>query len=408
MNIGYNNISDDNRRRLKAGGLFGFIYIAAAAFLSSWATYIQLAPFVTPVTICIIASCMLYAIDVLQGKNLSLIGKPEIYILLYLMLVLCAVLWSLSPTYWWNFAFWWAIAVAGFCSTAYYVRTLPRLRFLVYCSALGGVVAILSLRDSVNEWGISSGRFGIDELNGNFVSYILSGTIFIIILYTKLYPIKKPKYDVVLFFIIGILIYGLLLLGTRGAMASSVAVLAWSVIGLRMSKYVSLVVFFAMIAFSIALSIGLIDSILIYFDFLSNRGTGDLSGRLQIWPEAIRYITEYPLFGIGPGAFLDVGILQVGAHNLILTVLLDTGLLGLLTMSLFFTSLLSFVRGSIGGDKGQFTITLFVLYFVPIAMSGHWEVSPFSWILLGFMYAFAKMLKQPVPANLQRRSQRAR
>lgn len=191
-------------------------------------------------------------------------------------------------------------------------------------------------------------------------------------------------------------------------MASSVAVLAWSVIGLRMSKYVSLVVFFAMIAFSIALSIGLIDSILIYFDFLSNRGTGDLSGRLQIWPEAIRYITEYPLFGIGPGAFLDVGILQVGAHNLILTVLLDTGLLGLLTMSLFFTSLLSFVRGSIGGDKGQFTITLFVLYFVPIAMSGHWEVSPFSWILLGFMYAFAKMLKQPVPANLQRRSQRAR
>ncbi len=97
--------------------------------------------------------------------------------------------------------------------------------------------------------GSLSGRFGIDELNGNFVSYILSGTIFIIILYMKLYTIKKPKYDVVLFFYNRYIDIWSFLLGTRGAMASSVAVLAWSVIGLRMSKYVSLVVFFAMIAF---------------------------------------------------------------------------------------------------------------------------------------------------------------
>ncbi len=92
-------------------------------------------------------------------SNLYLIGRSEIYILLYLSLILSAVLWSLSLTYCVNFTFWWAIAVAGFCSTAYYVRTLPRLRFLVYCSALGGVVAILSLRDSVNEWGVSVGSF---------------------------------------------------------------------------------------------------------------------------------------------------------------------------------------------------------------------------------------------------------
>lgn len=370
----------------------GFISVVLIAFFSPWATYLSLYPFLTPVTICVYFGVTIHLFILIYGRYNRSISYPEFYIALYFIVVLIGYSWSLSMLNWYNYTFWWGVSVATFAITAQFCNTLLRLKWVVYGSILGSVVVFSTMSKAVNEWGVEVDRYSVDTLNANFSAYILSGSVFMFAALSSVNPFRL-KVKLIFFAYIIAIVYAEILLGTRGAVISTCAVALWYLIGAAFSRYVTIVVFITTMCAALLLSTGLFDYLLLAIDSATSRSTGDLTGRLHIWPEASRLIGEYPLLGIGTGSFIDVGDSQVGAHNLILTVLLETGFVGLCIMFMFFVSVFSSIMKNMDREVGAYILMLFAMYFVPIATSGHWEGSPFSWLLVAFTYNLARVAK---------------
>ena len=100
-------------------------------------------------------------------------------------------------------------------------------------------------------------------------------------------------------------------------------------------------------------------------------------------------IGEYPFLGIGPGSFVEVSMVGVGAHNFFFIILLETGFIGLFVMMGFFFSVFSHISSDTTRANYAFLLAMFSAYWFPIATSGHWESAPFSWLTLGFMAQLA-------------------
>ena len=146
----------------------------------------------------------------------------------------------------------------------------------------------------------------------------------------------------------------------------------------------AIIITFSIIAFSVA--VGLNNYLLLFFDsFGLGRGTGDLSNRGFIWVEAYSYILSNPVLGIGPGVFSEISELRAGAHNLFLTISLETGLVGMFLFGGYlFLYFLGILRESRSNREGLLLLAMFSCFWFPIVSSGHWELAPFSWLLLGF------------------------
>lgn len=375
----------------------GFICVVLIAFFSPRATYLSFAAFVTPVTLCVYVGLSIFLLSIINKHANKAISEPEFFFLIYFCVIIFSYTWSLSLQNWYNYAFWWGMAAATFIITSQFCNTLPRLKWVLYGSILGAVIAVFSMETIVDEWGRTTDRYGIDTLNSNFSAYILSGSVFMIAALSRVIPfglgtrLSFAAYTIVV-------VYAEILLGTRGAVISTCAVVVWSLVGTRFSRYVTIVIFIATMFAAVSLSTGLFDYFLLSIDSITSRSTGDLTGRLQIWPDAIEFISQHPLLGIGPGSFVDVGYNHVGAHNVVLTILLDTGLVGLCIMIMFFVSVFSSILKHMDRQVGPFIAMLFAVYLVPIATSGHWEGAPFSWLLVAFTYSLAKAAKMaPAP-----------
>lgn len=74
----------------------------------------------------------------------------------------------------------------------------------------------------------------------------------------------------------------------------------------------------------------------------------------------------------------------VGAHNFFLTVTLDAGVIGLAVMLAFLAIFLRFISRTTIGPRQLNLGALFVLYWIPIALSGHWELAQFSWVVVAY------------------------
>lgn len=126
-------------------------------------------------------------------------------------------------------------------------------------------------------------------------------------------------------------------------------------------------------------------------DSFSDRGTGDLSGRTQIWHEAILYIERHPFLGIGPGSFPLVNSSGSGAHNFFLIILLETGVLGATVFTIFFLKFFSLFFRMKNRKLGSYLMGIFSAYWFPLVSSGHWETSPFSWMVVALFALLVHM-----------------
>jgi O-antigen ligase len=264
---------------------------------------------------------------------------------------------------------------------------------IVYFSLAGAINAGTQLQIGIDEWGSENSRRAVTGHNQNFTSYALSGVILLALVSSSL--IRFPAwFKLALPATILALIYIQVLLGTRGALISSVAVIA-----LYLSRNSSLRLIFPLIpaialSFSILVSFGFTDSLFSYIESFSSRDTGDLSKRTEIWAEAILYIAKFPFLGIGPGSFQSVNSSGHGAHNFFLLILLESGLLGAVILTIFFVSFARLFFRMGNRRLGGYLICIFSAYWFPLVSSGHWETSPFSWIVLG---VFACLAHTSVP-----------
>ena len=130
------------------------------------------------------------------------------------------------------------------------------------------------------------------------------------------------------------IVWGIALCGTRGAAIGCACMAAWllacRILPVRQA-FIALVLVVA--AFGLATLTGVADPMLRYFDGLWSRHTGDLAGRLTVWPRARQQIMEHPIWGLGTGNFAATDHSGIFTHNLLLEIAVGLGMIGLVPVS---------------------------------------------------------------------------
>lgn len=372
-----NNVWRVKKRHHLAAFLMGSL-----AFFSSWAGYSQLALGLTPVTLASLALALLWMFSVIVSGQLSRFDAQDYAGLLLLGVTGLSYFWSLAPDRWLLQYYYYLLCIFTFFTAKGFLSSPNAWRLVVWGFIFGACVTMAIARPAEEEWGFATERYSIEGLNSNYVAYILAGTVSLVLIYANRFA-ASIKVSLLLIGFVMAVAYTISIFGTRGAMLSVGLLVIWAVVSRFTGRRVLIGVFVVVGLLLFLVSAGLMDLLLLPLDFFGqDRQTGDLSGRLLIWPMARHYISEAPLLGIGVGAFADINQMKIGSHNVILTMMLEGGALGLgLFLVVIFGSLWPALSKN-ASTNSRFAAGAFLVYWTPIALSGHWELAPASWLIL--------------------------
>ncbi|WP_175649165.1 O-antigen ligase family protein [Micromonospora avicenniae] len=238
-------------------------------------------------------------------------------------------------------------------------------------------------RDAIFDYNI---RYGLDGININYTSYtMVTGAILAVILF-RVGPASRALRAALLGTLL-VFAYAILLTGSKGAtlalfLGASFLVLArfgpqlmWTVVWVCVPVLILLIPLKAASSFQAGAQ---------WLDGLFGRETGDLSGRLEVWPIAASAWAEHPIAGMGPGVFRMDNPLQIGPHNLLLTVGTDLGLVGVILYGGTVAAALALAAKQ-AAQTGKVLAGFAVITLLPVWMSGHWEQSQGAWLVLALI-----------------------
>lgn len=354
--------------------------MAATCAFSPWATYRQLAMGLTFVTVSIWTSAALAVLAMAAGTRVPAPKMADYLAVAFFILCYASLLWTQSASSWPVHVYWYAACLTAYLLTRLFTRSRSGLRLLGYGILAGIAVGGALISETTNAWNVAEERQSIEALNANFTAYALAGSLYACLVLDK-YRVFPTAVRLALLPVAGFVLYKVVLLGSRGALLSAAAVCSWPLLSRVVpSRLVPLCVA-AAVSVAVLFVLGAFDYVLAVIDLLSARSTGDLSGRLPTWEEARAVIFAHPLLGIGIGAFPVVSDAGIGAHNVFLTILLEVGFVGLAAFVAFLVAVLAPTFGRGSTETSRYVLGLFFAYWLPIAVSGHWEAVPFAWIL---------------------------
>jgi len=369
----------------------GVLLVGFTALFAPWATYTSFALWTTPVTLSVFSLCGLLILLVAAKRKIDL-DLQVLLFLCYIALILLSYTWTLVPSLWFYAVFWWSINLISFAGALHFIRTFQHVRILVYLSIAGALIAGLKLQIVSDDWGNVTSRYAVDLHNMNFTSYALAGVVAISLLANSVIRFPTLFRQTLPLAVAGIL-YFQIQLGSRGGLLSTVAVTLLYVCRNFIPRVFLYSIPVVAMIISLLSTFGFLDAIFLLLGQFNERSSGDLSGRVVIWSQAFAYITEYPLFGIGPNSFAELNFTGSGAHNFFLTVPLETGVFGVVVFIIFFHRFFKQMIGFKNKRLGGYFVAAFSVYWFPIATSGHWETSPYSWIVIALFIRIACIVK---------------
>lgn len=237
-------------------------------------------------------------------------------------------------------------------------------------------------------------RFTLDGFNANYLGYAFAGGLAVNVLLLCYSSRKRPLWRAVS---IAACLTGIVLTDTRGAMVSVVVLVVWLLLvkvlrtpPLRLLVWCTVVVAFAIF-------VGLASELFVVLDS-GARATGDLSGRLTLWPLVRDLWLSSPLIGWGLLATVATPGLEIQAHNVFLETAASLGVVGLVLLVLQLVLILSPGRKRTLDRRGALCIGAFIAVSAPIYLSGVWDSALAAWILLA-MFSVAAQLSARQPAD---------
>jgi O-antigen ligase len=242
----------------------------------------------------------------------------------------------------------------------------------------------------------------VPGLNPNYAAYAFLGTILILGALCWTPNARSVAFRALSVVLAVPVVWGIVLCGTRGAAIGCACLAAWllacRVLPAR-PAFLALVILVA--ACGLGTLTGVVDPLLRNLDGLWSRHTGDLAGRLTVWPRAREQIAEHPIWGIGTGNFAATDHSGIFTHNLLLEITVGLGAIGLVLLCLFLGA--AFRVRATDSPSRVVIIGCFVAASAPIYLSGVWELSPAGWVILA-LFTRAEVLigaeiPTPVPAS---------
>jgi O-antigen ligase len=122
---------------------------------------------------------------------------------------------------------------------------------------------------------------------------------------------------------------------------------------------------------------------------------GTLNSRTVLWKAGLDMFRDRPFGGIGTGAYPEASAKVIGrpwafvavAHNSYLSVMVETGIIGL-AFFVFFLSMMWRAAGAMPGISRSFWLTLMAVWSVGVC-SLTWEYRKPTWLLFGLLAAHA-------------------
>lgn len=358
--------------------LVGFI-----AFFSSWATYRQLGYGLTYVTLpgnLLLLLLLVYFPYVIFRR--ALVGVDYLAILFF-CLALATVIWAESRINWRVTIYWYMQCIVVFLAARFFVTNKSRVALVVLFALLGAFFGMQLIDEKLNSWGVVESRQGIDGINENYSAYVLAGALYLFVVVTYIGWLNRSK--LLLFVVATYLIYGVSLLGTRGALISMVILLMLYLVFDKLPRSIYVYGVTGVYAVTLLFSFGAFNVFVSVLELFA-RGGQVFSGRDDIWTVAYGLVWDSAFLGIGVGSFMVVNPIEVPVHNIFLALMLDVGLLGfvLYVIMLFLTFKPIFSNNKT--RKQIFVFSAYSLYWLPIAATGEYLLSPFSWALLAISY----------------------
>lgn len=251
---------------------------------------------------------------------------------------------------------------------------------------LGG--ALTSILMIIN-WNVilQGGRVNLNDINANYLAYSL------VTLLPILYIFINNKHYKFYYILLGLFSIAIFLTGSRGALIA----LAFFYIILAFKKPIFGLIIALFTASFFTMFVGFYDSLPAYwqarFDFQGATG-GDMdwtSGREATWSSAWKLFEEHYILGIGLNNFPEISGFGVNVHNVYLSLLVETGILGFLFYFFSFLSIVFFVL------RRNFLLGLILfLIEIPIFFTGVWESSPVLWSVLSLLMAYGVLFNEKI------------
>lgn len=344
-----------------------------------------------------------YLVIALVSKSFKRVKLSELLLLFFVWWVLASLFWKQTDTTIMGVFFDYFGMASCFYLGRRSIRSKEDMNFLFVSYLLGA--SFSSILVIINwKFGISlddSGRFTAGDLNANYVAYtIATGMAVILMLMKNRVGLDSNFLKAMYIFLIVVMIFAIGLTGSRGALTSSLIVLFFIFInGLRSRLLLTLSIAMMLVTVSVFLFDYLPD--FIQARLLSSDGdSGDvLTGRGDIWSYALELMFKSPLLGLGIGSFEY--IVGYHTHNVFLSVIVETGIVGLL---LYFSVILITVFEKQHSKVGvryflRWEGIIFFLSWIPIAMTGVWVISPASWFVFGFVSAYYDLYYNKTPST---------
>jgi O-antigen ligase len=226
-------------------------------------------------------------------------------------------------------------------------------------------------------------RYGIDGKEVNVTAYTLAAGV-VLALVLAAAGAHRPLLRLAPLALAALLAYGVLLTGSRGAAIGIVFGIVAALATRVAPRLTGVTVAGLAAALIVLVPFGLAPKTeLLWLDGLYGRPTGDISGRLSIWPYALSTWSESPLAGSGAGVFIGTNPFEIGPHNLLLTIGNDLGLVGVV---LYFATMAgALVVAARTGRAGLLTACAFAAIMLPIWLTGQWETSLAFWLVLALV-----------------------
>ncbi|WP_422739391.1 O-antigen ligase family protein [Micromonospora sp. WMMD729] len=233
-------------------------------------------------------------------------------------------------------------------------------------------------------------RYGVDGREVNLTAYTLVvGVVLALVL--ALAGAHRRAVRVASLPLIALLGYAVLLTGSRGAAIGMVLGLLAALAAYLLPRFAGMTVAGIAAGAVLAVPFGMTpQNEMLWLDGLYGRPTGDISGRLSIWPYALSTWWESPLTGSGAGVFISTNPFEIGPHNLLLTVGNDLGLIGVLLY--FGTMAGALVTAARTGRTALLLVCAFTAATLPIWLTGQWETALGFWLVLGLLTVVPRAL----------------
>lgn len=369
---------DGVRRVRLAIGQLALGMLALCAFSLPWGVNLAVGT-VRDLTVVSLTMILTYALWLLSAGRLPRPRWPDLALLALLIWVVLSLRWSIRPIYTIYAIDGYLLAGAAFIAARHLPRTTRERRFLAWSFIAGAVfIAIALFVTWIFHLG-PPGRPRAFMINPNYISYSLAAAATIAMAMLRTAGLRSRR---VLVATLVLLVAAIVLTGTRGSLlalglaaAALLVTRRWPPIGLWVPAAV-MVGLFAVFLFYLP------TDLLRGVDSMSARSTGDLSGRLDLWPVAQDVIAHHRLKGIGAGAFPAANDFKVGAHNLALGVTSELGAVGAV---LYVGWVFSQIGEVLGRSRRQAAATFACVFvgWLPIAFSGQWDFATIPFLCFG-------------------------